>query len=172
MLPSFGLITEGETDQVVLKNILIGYFNDVDLTVRALQPSFDATDASQMSAFGGWYNVFKYCESDFLAAAFDQNDFLIIQIDSDCSHEKHFDVPKEKGEKLEVFVERIKNRLKAVILKQIGIELYELYAPRIIFAVAVDEWMRRANFSRIDLALLPQTSTPGHSIAFLSQQKI
>lgn len=35
-----------------------------------------------------------------------------------------------------------------------------------------DALLRRANFSRIDLALLPQTSTPGHSIAFLSQQKI
>jgi Domain of unknown function (DUF4276) len=139
MLPTFGLITEGETDQVILKNILIGYFQDYDLIVRPLQPSFDATDGSQMSVFGGWYNVFKYCESDFLLAAFAQTDFLIIQIDSDCSHEKHFDVPKMEGEMLESFVERIKMRLKSVIEKQLGNEFYEIYAPRILFAIAVDE---------------------------------
>ena len=139
MLPTFGLITEGATDQVVLKHILIGYFNEVDLSVRELQPSFDATDASRMSAFGGWYNVFNYCQSDYLAAAFEQNDFLIIQIDSDCSHEKHFDVPRLKDEPLENFVERIKNRLTLLISNQMTTELYESYAQRIIFAVAVDE---------------------------------
>ena len=139
MLPTFGLITEGATDQAVLKNILIGYFNDVDLTVRELQPSFDATDASQMSIFGGWYNVFSYCQSDYLAAAFEQNDFVIIQIDSDCSYEKHFDVPRLKDEPLENFVERIKKRLESVISNQMTAELYEIYAKRIIFAIAVDE---------------------------------
>ena len=40
---SFGLITEGKTDQAVLKNILVGYFQDVDLYIRPLQPS-DVTD--------------------------------------------------------------------------------------------------------------------------------
>lgn len=139
MLPTFGLITEGETDQAVLKNILVGYFNDFDVTIRALQPSLDTTDASQMSEFGGWYNVFQYCQSDFLVAAFEQNDFLIIQIDSDCSHEKYFDVPKIEGETLDEFAERIKNRLKSVILTQMGLELYEIYAQRFIFAIAIDE---------------------------------
>lgn len=139
MLPTFGLITEGATDQAVLKNILIGYFNDFDLTVREIQPSLDATDASQMSEFGGWYNVFLYCQSDYLAAAFEQNDFIIIHIDSDCSHETHFFVPKVKGETLEIYVERIKNRLQSVISKQMGDELYTKYAQRIIFAIAIDE---------------------------------
>ena len=139
MSPTFGLVTEGPTDQAVLKNILIGHFNDFDLTVRPLQPSFDATDAAQMSEFGGWYNVFKYCQSDFLAAAFDENDFIVIQIDSDCSHEKHFDVPKITDESIEMFVERIKNRLKSVISTQTSAEWYEKYAPRIVFAIAVDE---------------------------------
>lgn len=139
MLPTFGLITEGVTDQAILKNILLGYFNDPDLTVRELQPTFDATDASQMSAFGGWYNVFLYCQSDYLRGAFDQNDFLIIQIDTDCAHERHFDVPTLKDETLEAFIERVKNRFKSVILTQLGADFYELHAHRIIFAIAVDE---------------------------------
>jgi hypothetical protein len=139
MLPTFGLITEGATDQAVLRNILLGYFNDPDLTIRELQPSLDETDASQMTAFGGWYNVFLYCKSDYLKGAFEQNDFLIIQIDTDCSHQQHFDVPAVKGEAIEVFVERVKNRFKSVISTQLGADFSELYAHRIIFAIAVDE---------------------------------
>ena len=139
MLPTFGLITEGVTDQAVLKNMLIGYFNDPDLTVRELQPSFDATDASQMSAFGGWHNVFLYCQSDFLKGAFEQNDFLIIQIDTDCSHEVHFDVLTLKGEPITTFLQRVQNRFKSVIAAQLGNDFYELHAQTIIFVVAVDE---------------------------------
>jgi hypothetical protein len=127
------------TDQAVLKNILLGYFNDPDLTVRELQPTLDATDASQMSAFGGWYNVFLYCQSNYLKGAFEQNDFLIIQIDTDCAHEQHFDVPPQKGEAIEVFIERVKNRFKSVISTQLGADFYKSHAHRIIFAVAVDE---------------------------------
>ena len=46
-MPTFGLIAEGPTDHVVLENILVGYFNDPDLTqsIRELQPLRDATDA-------------------------------------------------------------------------------------------------------------------------------
>jgi Domain of unknown function (DUF4276) len=139
MLLTFGLITEGVTDQAVLKNILIGYFNDPDLTVRELQPTLDATDASQMSTFGGWYNVFLYCQSDYLKGAFEQNDFLIIQIDTDCSHEQHFDVPIQRDEPITTFIQRVQNRFKSVISTQFGADFYELYAQRIIFAVAVDE---------------------------------
>jgi hypothetical protein len=122
-----------------LRNILLGYFNDPDLTIRELQPALDATDASQMSVFGGWYNVFLYCQSDFLKGAFEQNDFLIIQIDTDCSHEQHFDVPTIKGEAIGLFIERVKNRFKSIISMQLGRDFYELHAHRIIFAIAVDE---------------------------------
>jgi hypothetical protein len=134
MLPTFGLITEGVTDQIVLKNILIGHFNDYDLVVRPLQPALDATDASQMSNFGSWGNVFLYCESNYLMAAFEQNDFLIVQIDSDISGDKNFDVPQSRDEAIENYIERIKNRL----ITSIGRELYDLYAERLIFAIAVN----------------------------------
>jgi hypothetical protein len=139
MLPKFGLITEGVTDQIILKNILIGYFKDNDLIVRPLQPALDTTDEVQMSIYGGWYNVFRYCQSEYLLGAFEQNDFLIIQIDSDCSHETHYDVPKIQGETLEHYVARIQKRLQTVISEQITEVLYAKYAHRIIFAISVDE---------------------------------
>jgi hypothetical protein len=38
---SFGLITEGLTDQIVIENILAGYFKNLDLDVEPLQPERD-----------------------------------------------------------------------------------------------------------------------------------
>ena len=138
MLPTFGIIAEGVTDQVVLRNILFGYFNDYDLIIKILQPVDDTTDSSQMSTFGGWYNVFLYCKSDYLEVALQKNDFIIIQIDSDCSNEKHFDVPKIDGEKVEFFVERIRKRFQSVISESNGREEYDRIAERIIFAISVN----------------------------------
>ncbi len=139
MTPVFGIIAEGKTDHEVLRNILAGFFNDRNIDIIPLQPSQDFTDGSQLSEFGGWFNVFEYCRSGYLVNAVEQNDFIIIQIDSDCSHELHFGVLKEKEETLEVFVERIRNRLKSVITDKLGDDWFEKYSKRIIFAIAVDE---------------------------------
>ena len=138
MTPIFGIIAEGKTDQIVIGNILAGFFNNYDLIVRELQPALFATEPSQISKFGGWYNVFQYCQSDFFLPAFEDNDFIIIQIDSDCSNEKHFEVPKTDGEKVEFFVERIRKRFQSVISESNGREEYDRIAERIIFAIAVN----------------------------------
>lgn len=136
---TFGLIAEGKTDQIVLRNILIGYFNDIDLIIRELQPSFDVTEAAQMSEFGGWYNVFHYCKSDFLLGAFEQNDFVVIHLDTDRSYEKNFDVPKIPTENIQSFVARVKEKITKVIQSNVEEYIYIQIVPRIIFAIAVDE---------------------------------
>ncbi len=149
-MPTFGLIAEGVTDHVVLENILIGYFNDPDLSmsIRVLQPLRDATDALQ--GFGGWYNVFEYCTSTVFKDAFIQNDYLLIQIDTDCAHEKHYDVPSVHGETTEQFIERIIAKFVGLFRNSFGEEFYELHQHRILFAIAVDE---------IECWLLPLHST-------------
>lgn len=138
-MPTFGLIVEGVTDHVVLENILIGYFNDPDLSmqIRYLQPLRDATDALQ--GFGGWYNVFEYCKSTVFKEAFIQNDYLVIQIDTDCSHKEHYDVPQLSGETIEQFIERIIAKFVKLFLNSFGEEFYKMYQSRILFAVSVDE---------------------------------
>ena len=138
-MPTFGLIAEGPTDHVVLENILIGHFNDPDLTqsIRELQPLRDATDALQ--GFGGWYNVFEYCRSELFRDAFIQNDYLLIQIDTDCSSEPHYDVPRAKDESVEHFIERIIAKFRAMILERFGEVFYQKYEQKILFAISVDE---------------------------------
>lgn len=136
-MPTFGLIAEGVTDHVVLENILIGYFNDFDLVVRQLQPLRDATDALQ--GFGGWYNVFEYCKSSVFKEAFIQIDYFVIQIDTDCAHEKHYDVLPVQGETTEQFIERVIAKFVGLFRDSFGDEFYELHKDKILFAVSVDE---------------------------------
>lgn len=137
-MATFGLVAEGVTDHVVLENILIGYFNDPDLVVRPLQPLRDATDTLSES-FGGWYNVFEYCQSSVFKEAFVQNDYLVVQIDTDCSHHKHFDVPPKNGETIEQFIERIVAKFDGLMLNSFGEAFFEMYQKRILFAISVDE---------------------------------
>ena len=142
MLPTIGLITEGETDQYILRHILIGYFNDPDLVVRNLQPTADETDADSMSAFGGWVNVFNYCQPEFLEGALKRNDFIVIQVDTDVSEQKGFDVAKldENTKRIPVsdLVVRVIERFKHVFLTDFESSFFEKHKNRILFAISVD----------------------------------
>jgi len=136
-MPTFGIVAEGPADQAILENILIGHFKDADLIVRPLQPLRDATD--KIESFGNWYNVFEYCRSSVFKEAFQQNDYLVIQIDTDCSHEKNYDVPPISGETAEVFIERIIAKFVGIFQTSFGHDFWETYQSKILFAISVDE---------------------------------
>ena len=142
MLPTFGLITEGETDQHILKHILIGYFNDPDLVVRNLQPAADETDAEAMSAFGGWVNVFNYCQPEYLEGALKRNDFIVVQVDTDVSEQKGFDVGKldKSGQRLPVsdLILKVIERFQEVFSQDFETTFWEENKNRILFAVSVE----------------------------------
>jgi len=55
---TFGLICEGITDQIVIENILVGFFNNPDIEVFALQPLRDATDENLATTHANWHKVF------------------------------------------------------------------------------------------------------------------
>ena len=47
----FGLITEGKTDQIIIENILAGYFDDPDIIVNWLLPLRDETDKHRIENY-------------------------------------------------------------------------------------------------------------------------
>lgn len=132
---TFGLITEGLTDQIVIENILSGYFNTNDLIVNPLQPERDK-DNDNKSDHGGWTLVIKYCQSPDFKAAFQFNKYMIIQIDTDVldgyNSISHRD---ENGVELspQQLIEKVKEKFKSLI----GEDFYREYYDRIIFAIAV-----------------------------------
>ncbi len=132
----FAGITEGLTDQIVIENILVGYFKNPDIDVNWLQPLRDETDKNRSKGHGGWHQVFEYCESDNFKEAFQYNEYIIIQIDTDVSEEVGYDIPKlADGREFspEQLIRRVGEKFKGLI----GEDFYEQYGGRIIFAISV-----------------------------------
>ncbi len=143
-MTTFGIISEGPTDQIVLENILCGYFSNADLNdnIRFIQPFRDNTDKYGAADSGGWTNVFEYCRSKKLLEIFEQNDYIIIQIDTDRSEEKNYDVKKTNNEGIKYSPEEL---IDKVIEKfqQIFSNTFEnnfaSFSGRIIYAICVEE---------------------------------
>lgn len=135
----FALIAEGITDQIIIHNILIGFFRDPDIDPRILQPIVakgkNATEESQ----GGWFNVIKYCESSRLKNALDNNDYVIIHIDSDASEQKYFDVSHRDKDGNKFTIEQLQANIENRLIDSIGDPFYQKYKDRIIFAICVHQ---------------------------------
>lgn len=136
-MPNFGLITEGPTDQIVIENILSGYFNDPDLEFNQIQPLRDETDKNRVENYGGWTRVLEYCGSDQFTQVFSSNEYVIIQIDTDRCEDIGFDVSKREGSR-ELTVSELVEKVKEKIVGLINPAVFAAYSDRILFAISVD----------------------------------
>jgi hypothetical protein len=153
-MPVFSIIGEGLTDHAVLKNILIGYWNDEEedeISFRFNQPLYDETDANNNDAsenFGGWYKVLEYCESEVFRNGSEFFDYIIIQIDTDTTHEKAFGV--NFNDDLAAYIDAIKSRL----IESIGQEFYPNIQNKTFFAISVKAmecWLLPIRYDRKDV---------------------
>lgn len=137
----FGLACEGVTDQITLSNILCGYFEnpDLDQDITELQPPFDETDQKQKD-YGGWQMLFAYLRTSRFRDDVLNNDFIVIQIDTDVSQEKGFDVTHVATDNqplsAELLIDRVIDRL-VTIINDGEFEFYQRYAEKIIFCISV-----------------------------------
>lgn len=136
-MTTFGFITEGVTDQIVIEYVLNGFFDTNDIDINELQPLRDETDKSRSQNYDGWTLVFEYCSSTKFKEAFQFNDYIIIQIDTDVSEEKNYDVSKrdENGVELEPadLIKKVREKFEALI----GEEFFHAHEEKIIFAISV-----------------------------------
>lgn len=151
---SFGLITEGITDQIVLESLLGGYFDDPyfdDNDIRYLLPEIDKdketkknNSPSKSEYFSNWELVINYCQKQEFRQAFQSIDYVIIHLDTDIfikyqekTRKYNVRIVDEEGKKLGVlqFVEEV----KIMLIRQIGENFYETHKEKIIFAIAVEE---------------------------------
>lgn len=127
----FGLVSEGPTDHAVLENILIGYLKqDLSGYINELQP--------RPKKEGGWSRVLTYCTSTDFKNDFTDNDYMVIQIDSDISHE--FNVPNEENRvklSVEALIEKIKQRFWDLFESAFGLDFIDKFGHRILFAISV-----------------------------------
>ena len=131
----FALITEGISEKNVIKHILSKYFKDKEPIINPVQPK---VLNEKQETIGGWNEVLKYCErEEDLKAIFVENEYLVIQIDSDQSQQSPFDVSHTKADNTTKSVEElyadILERLKGLISPNI----LESHKHQILFAISI-----------------------------------
>ncbi|MCG6351323.1 hypothetical protein [Vibrio fluvialis] len=141
-MKDFGLACEGVTDQIVLENILFGFYDgkddfefDVD-EISYLQPLLDATDGDGL---GSWTRLLKYLENQRFRDDVVNHRFMIIQVDTDVAEQVGFDVVIRDGGK-ELSVEQIVENVKQRLIAQINSgkpNFYEQHQVKLIFAISV-----------------------------------
>ena len=135
---TFGLIAEGITDQIVIKNILAGYFNNPNIRVYPLQPLTDETDENKAKNYGGWSQVIDYCQSDEFQDAFQSNEYVIIQIDTDVSQDWNAPYTVSHRDKNgELTPEQLIEKVIEMLVGLIEEDFYQQHQERIIFAISV-----------------------------------
>lgn len=136
-MASFALVTEGITDQLVLKHLIHGIVedkDDEDVRFSILQPLLDATDEARQArgSYGGWEKVLEYCtKTTELLNALSVNQYLVIQIDTDCCEHVNF------GLSLQTPIAQLALDTKAVLIEKLTQEFYDKYKDRIIFAISI-----------------------------------
>ena len=143
---TFGLITEGVTDQLVIDTIIntvINYESEKVLTTPLCPMDDEPT---------GWTKVFTYIGSETFREAFKDKGFsAVIHLDTDTKgfwselftgREDVLDILKETpvvsggdNDKVDAILSQIESLIRLVI----GPEFYDSHKERIILAIAVNE---------------------------------
>lgn len=138
-MPTFALITEGITDQVVLEIIIQTVYEHLEdgVDCRPIQPARDATDSSRQEDLGGWERVLEFCTfSKPMQEILDLNDYVVIQIDTDCCEHVNFGVSLAPGG-VERSPKELVDQVVEAIIAKLTPEIYEANQHKIIFAVAI-----------------------------------
>jgi len=131
----FAIIAEGYTDQVVLKNILIGLLStdDDEPVVNFEHPPYSEAARRGNYPPGGWTLVTQYFAQGRYKQALQTNSYLVVHIDTDVSEE--YGVAKgAKGTELQLI-----GGVVAMFRSRIEDKIWQAHGERFIFAVAIQK---------------------------------
>lgn len=150
----FAIVGEGITDQIVLKNVILGYFEtrDAEPLIVFEQPPLDTTGAAGLPhPPGGWTLVVHYLRDRSYLQALQLHRYVIVQIDTDIAHD--LGVARADGLTDEQFIELIIGKLCSFIAP----EDLAAVRDRLLFAIGLDEiecWLLPLVFDRSEKKLL------------------
>jgi hypothetical protein len=135
-MAKFGLVTEGITDQIVIENILCGFYkdyDDLDEEIFALEPPRDETDNKQAySEFGtGWSAIFNYLGESRFRDDVLNSEYIIIQIDTDIAEEMSCSQSQSVEEIIQCVIKKMVDKIDTQE------SFYEEHQEKIIFAISV-----------------------------------
>jgi len=133
-MKQFALVTEGVTDYLVLKPILQKFFSE-EPNIRQIRPEIDDAE-HETGGKGGFRQVLDFCKTNNINEILKENDFIVIQIDSDVSPSRGFDIP-HKANGLEIdhiqLYNSIIHHLKALFPDTVN----PVNLDKIIFAIGI-----------------------------------
>lgn len=127
------LITEGISEYRVLKHLLNKYFKGFAPEINQIQPKLTG---EKQDGIGGWAKVLEYCARKDIRDILVENEYLVIQIDTDQSATSPFDVPHSTGstKKSEaILYQDVEEKLRSLIQPAIWAD----FSDRILFAVSI-----------------------------------
>lgn len=130
----FALITEGPSEHRIIKHIIFKYFKERNPEVNQIQPKIIN---NKQDTPGGWNEVLKYCEREELKDILIENDFLIIQIDTDQSQTKPFSVSHTQKDNKQKSIEDLYSDVIEKIKELIKPEILEANSDKFFFAICV-----------------------------------
>jgi len=135
-MAKFGLVTEGITDQIVIENILCGFYkdyDDLDDDIFPLEPPRDETDNKQAhSEFGtGWSAIFNYLGESRFRDDVLNSEYIIIQIDTDIADDLNCSRDQSIDEVIKCMIQKMIEKIDSQE------SFYCDHKEKIIFAVSV-----------------------------------
>ena len=133
-MPTIGIAAEGVTDQLFLQRVLLALLgDDADIPViNFLQPATP-------QAPGNWDRLLKYVATQRFRGAFEFNNFVVVQVDTDVCPNFTPPIPHTVNG-AEVASERLIEQIRDCLITQIDANApgyYETRKSQIIFAIAV-----------------------------------
>jgi len=130
----FALITEGASEHRVIKHVISKYFKELDPVINQVQPKI--VNNKQETA-GGWNEVLKYCGRSEIRDILVENNYLVIQIDTDQSETAPFSIAHQKGNGTSKTNEELHSEVVTKLSSLVNSEFREAVIGKILFAVCL-----------------------------------
>ena len=138
-MASFAIICEGISENLSL-HAIIERMSQTDSYFADLQPKTDISHGHTVQeGSGGWTEVLSHCNTEEFRRALQNNDCLVVQIDTDRCDDPLFGIKKVDECNRPRTHEDIYNDIVTRLLQDVDKDFYEANKERIIFAICFDE---------------------------------
>lgn len=137
-MTTIGIFSEGRTDQKVIEQVLLGFFDRADaLEINSFFPPVVPLPGEPEE--GGWTVLKRRLLDGHHRQALQFNDYLVIHIDTDVCEEKGYDVARRDSTTgVDLEPDALRKAVIARVVEWMGADFCEKYGERLLFAVAVD----------------------------------
>ena len=138
-MASFAIICEGISENLSL-HAIIEKMSQTDSYFADLQPRTEMSHGHAVQeGSGGWTEVLSHCNTEEFRMALQNNDYLVVQIDTDRCDEQPFGIKKVDESNQPRTDADVYDDIITRLLQDVDNDFYEANKERIIFAICFDE---------------------------------